>query len=124
VTEILLIDDMAGVRRAVTAMLKRAGHSVTTVDSGSQGLDMLQSRRFDLVITDMLMPDTDGADVLSALQDMPHRPRVIAISGGGAGLSADSALRLARIKADAFLEKPFDSNDLLAAIDKLLAKTA
>jgi DNA-binding NtrC family response regulator len=124
VTEILLIEHMAGVRRAVTAMLKRAGHNVTTADSGSQGLEMLGSRRFDLVITDMLMPDTDGADVLSALQAMPHRPRVIAISGGGAGLSADSALRLARIKADAFLEKPFDSDDLLAAIDKLLVKTA
>jgi DNA-binding response OmpR family regulator len=53
---------------------------------------------------------------------MPDRPRVIAISGGGAGLSADSALRLARIKADAFLEKPFESDDLLAAIDKLMVK--
>jgi DNA-binding NtrC family response regulator len=121
-TEILLIDDMAGVRRAVTGMLKRAGHAVTLADSGAQGLELLRSRCFDLVITDMLMPGTDGADILGALQAMPNRPRVIAISGGGAGLSADSALRLARIKADAFLEKPFDSDDLLAAIDKLLVK--
>ena len=123
-TEILLIDDMAGVRRAVTAMLKRSGHSVTAADSGSQGLEMVRSRRFDIVITDMLMPGTDGADVLAELSNLPNRPRVIAISGGGAGLSADSALRLARIKADAFLEKPFDSDDLLAAIDKLMVKTA
>jgi DNA-binding NtrC family response regulator len=75
-----------------------------------------------MVITDMLMPGTDGADILGALHAMPDRPRVIAISGGGAGLSADSALRLARIKADAFLEKPFESDDLLAAIDKLMVK--
>ena len=121
-TEILLIDDMAGVRRAVTAMLKRAGHNVTAADGGSQGLELLKSHRYDIVITDMLMPGTDGADVLSELSNMPNRPRVIAISGGGAGLSAESALRLARIKADAFLEKPFDTGDLLAAIDKLLVK--
>jgi CheY-like chemotaxis protein len=122
VTEILLIDDMAGVRRAVTAMLKRAGHNVTAADGGSQGLELLKSHRYDIVITDMLMPGTDGADVLSELGSMPNRPRVIAISGGGAGLSAESALRLARIEADAFLEKPFDTGDLLAAIDKLLVK--
>lgn len=123
-TEILLIDDMSGVRRAVTAMLKRAGHNVTPAESGTQGLELLKTRRFDLVITDMLMPGVDGADVLSAVSELPHRPRAIAISGGGAGLSADSALRLARIKADAFLQKPFDSSDLLTAIDKLLVKAA
>lgn len=123
-TEILLIDDMAGVRRAVVAMLKRAGHTVTATESGSEGLAMLKTRRFDLVVTDMLMPGTDGADVLSYLETLPNRPRVIAISGGGAGLSAEGALRLARIKADAFLEKPFDSDELLAAVDKLLVKSA
>ncbi len=121
--DILLIDDMAGVRRAVVAMLKRAGHTVTAVENGDEGLEMLKGRHFNLVITDMLMPGTDGADVLSHLSTLPKRPRVIAMSGGGAGLSADSALRLARVKADAFLEKPFESADLLAAVDKLLGQT-
>jgi DNA-binding NtrC family response regulator len=124
VTEILLIDDMAGVRRAVTAMLKRAGYAVTTAENGIQGLELLKTRRFDLVVTDMLMPGSDGADVLGYLDGLANRPRVIAISGGGAGLSAESALRLARIKADAFLEKPFDSEALLAAIARLLVKAA
>ncbi|MDB5398613.1 MAG: hypothetical protein QOD93_3148 [Acetobacteraceae bacterium] len=120
--DILLIDDMAGVRRTVTAMLKRAGHTVTAAETGDEGLEILKTHQFNLVITDMLMPGTDGADVLSHLSTLPNRPRVIAMSGGGAGLSADSALRLARIKADAFLEKPFESADLLAAVEKLLGK--
>jgi DNA-binding NtrC family response regulator len=124
VTEILLIDDMAGVRRAVVAMLTRAGHSVTAAENGSLGIELLKTRRFDLVITDMLMPGADGAEVLSQVGGMAHRPRSIAISGGGAGLSADTALRLAKIKADAFLEKPFDRQDLLAAVDRLLARAA
>jgi len=75
------------------------------------------------VITDMLMPGIDGADILSEVGSLPNRPKVIAISGGGAGVSAESALRLARLKADAFLEKPFDSEVLLAAVDRLLVKS-
>lgn len=122
-TEILLIDDMAGVRRAVVSMLSRAGHTVTAAENGGQGIELLRSRRFDLVITDMLMPDVDGADVLTQVGSLPNRPKVIAISGGGAGLSADGALRLAKIKADAFLEKPFEAEALLAVVDKLLVKS-
>lgn len=118
--EILLIDDMAGVRRTVAAMLKRAGHNVTSADDGDKGLEILRTQRFALVITDMLMPGTDGADVLSYLSSLPNRPRVLAMSGGGAGLSADSALRLARISADAFLEKPFEAAELMAAVEKLI----
>ena len=86
-------------------------------------MDLLRSRHFDLVITDMLMPGIDGADILSEVGSLPNRPKVIAISGGGAGVSAESALRLARLKADAFLEKPFDSEVLLAAVDRLLVKS-
>jgi len=118
--EILLIDDMAGVRRAVTSMLSRAGHAVTVSENGAQGLEMLRGRKFDLVVTDMLMPGADGADVLSYVGGLATRLPVIAISGGGAGLSADGALRLARVKADAFLEKPFTREELIGAVDKLL----
>jgi CheY-like chemotaxis protein len=122
VADILLIDDMAGVRRTVIAMLKRVGHSVTASENGNEGLELLKTHRYDLVITDMMMPGMDGADVLTHLASVPNRPRVIAMSGGGAGVSADSALRLARIKADAFIEKPFESVDLLTAVEKVLEK--
>jgi CheY-like chemotaxis protein len=58
---ILLIDDMKGVRRTVSALLTRAGHTVTEADDGGAGLDLLRGgQRFDLVITDMLMPKHDG----------------------------------------------------------------
>jgi CheY-like chemotaxis protein len=120
--QILLIDDMAGVRRAVTSMLKQAGHTVVAAENGNEGLKLLEQHRFDLVITDMLMPELDGVEVLRHLTGMVNRPRVIAMSGGGAGLSADAALRAARISADAYLEKPFDKHELLAAIGELLAQ--
>ena len=121
---ILLIDDMKGVRRTVSALLTRAGHTVTEADDGGAGLELLRGGRFDLVITDMLMPKHDGMEVLSFLEQQPNRPKVLAISGGGSQVSADEAFLLARSKADATLAKPFDNADLLAEVDKLLKVSA
>jgi two-component system chemotaxis response regulator CheY len=122
---ILLIDDMKGVRRTVSALLKRAGHTVTEADDGGAGLDLLKGgSRFDLVITDMLMPKHDGMEVLLFLEQMHNRPKVLAISGGGSQVSADEAFMLARNKADATLAKPFDNADLIAEVDKLLKVNA
>jgi CheY-like chemotaxis protein len=123
-SNILVIEDMMGVRHAISSMLKRAGHTVEAVDSGQKGLAQIQQRRFDLVVTDILMPDMDGTEVLFKLKAMPSRPPVIAISGGGAGISADAALQAAKLEADAFLQKPFEREDLLAIVDRLLKKSA
>jgi CheY-like chemotaxis protein len=123
-TDILLIDDMAGVRRAVVSMLKRGGHTVTAAESGGLGIELLRARRFDVVITRMLMPNVDGADVLAQVGRLPERPRVIAISGGGDGQPKDSALGWAKSKADTLLDKPFHAEELLAAVDRLLAQAA
>jgi DNA-binding response OmpR family regulator len=120
--KILLIDDMKGVRRTVSTVLKRAGHDVVEADDGGVGLDLLKSQRFDLVITDMLMPQHDGMEVLLFLEQQSNRPKVLAISGGGSQVSADEAFMLARNKADATLAKPFDNSELLAVVDKLLLK--
>ncbi|MBV9827700.1 MAG: response regulator [Alphaproteobacteria bacterium] len=122
--EILLIDDMCGVRRAVTSMLGRAGHVVTVSENGTDGLAMLRQRRFDLVVTDMLMPGADGKDVLNYVRELPSRMPVIAISGGGVGMTADGALRLARVKADGLLEKPFTREELTKMVDRLLGNYA
>jgi DNA-binding response OmpR family regulator len=72
----------------------------------------------------MLMPGVDGTQVLAELNKMPKRSPIIAISGGGAGVSADTALKAARMQADAFLQKPFEKAELLAAVDLLLARPA
>jgi two-component system, chemotaxis family, chemotaxis protein CheY len=118
--KILLIDDMKGVRRTVSALLKRAGHSIVEADDGGAGVELLKSQRFDLVITDMLMPHHDGMEVLLHLERQPNRPKVLAISGGGSQVSADEAFMLARSKADATLAKPFDNAELVAMVDELL----
>jgi CheY-like chemotaxis protein len=122
---ILLIDDMKGVRRTVCAVLGRAGHEVTEAEDGSAGLAVLRGgRRFDLVITDMLLPKQDGMDVIMFLQGQPGRPKILAISGGGSQVSAAEAFLLARTMADGTLQKPFDNAELVEVVDKLLAGAA
>jgi DNA-binding response OmpR family regulator len=120
--EILLIEDMEGVRRAVSVALKRAGHAVTEAVDGAHGIETLQKRPFDLVVTDILMPGKDGNEVLMYMDTMPKRPPVIALSGGGSRMSSDTALLLARAKADALLHKPFDYADLIATVERLLPR--
>jgi two-component system chemotaxis response regulator CheY len=123
--EILLIDDMKGVRRAIVSLLSRAGHAVTEAADGTDGIDLLRSgKRFDLVITDILMPRQDGSEVVLFLKTLPNRPKILVISGGGSQVSAGEALMLARTQADASLAKPFDSDELMATVDRLLRKAA
>jgi two-component system chemotaxis response regulator CheY len=120
---ILLIDDMNGVRRTISAVLKRAGHTVAEAEDGGAGLALIQGggQRFDLVITDMLMPKHDGTEVILSVAAMPNRPKILAISGGGSRVSTEEAFILARSKADATLVKPFENAELIAMVDRLLA---
>jgi CheY-like chemotaxis protein len=120
--KILLIDDMTGVRKALAMLIKMGGHQVTEAEDGAIGIDTLKTQSFDLVITDIMMPNKDGLEVIAHIHSMPSRPRVLAISGGGASLPADQALLLAKTKADAVLSKPFDNALFLQTINTLLAK--
>ena len=122
--EILLIDDMALVRGAITAILTRGGHSVTEAKTAAAGIALLRRRRFDLVITDVLMPERDGNDVVLFLDAMAERPPVLSISGGATGIPAIEALRLSRERASAVMTKPFVNRELLATVDQLLSVRA
>ena len=109
------------VRGAIHAILTRAGHTVTEAPTGEAGIGLLKKQRFDLVVTDVLMPGTDGNEVLMFLDAMTNRPPILSISGGATGIPAEEALRLSREKADAVMTKPFVNHELLSAVDHLLA---
>jgi CheY-like chemotaxis protein len=122
--KILVVEDVNEVRRAITAILQHGHHDVSAVTGGRQALELLKRQSFDLVITDMLMPEVSGMEVLTFLCALPKRPLIIAMSGGGPGVSAQKALLGTDFMADAFLEKPIEKRDLLAVIDRLLSKAA
>jgi len=80
-SRILVADDDFQVRRLFATKLKEAGYSVSETSSGRQALDILRSKRFQALVLDLDMPDTDGFDVLKAVRsEMPHL-RVLVVSG-------------------------------------------
>lgn len=117
---ILVIDDDEFVRSLVTRALAQEGHRVDVAPDGATGLDLYRSARFDLVVTDILMPGKEGIEFILELREEDPSIPVLAISGGGvAGVS--STLQDARmLGADATLPKPFDVEALQRAVSGLL----
>jgi two-component system, chemotaxis family, chemotaxis protein CheY len=114
---VLVVDDEADLANAVRRVLTRAGYEVSCAASGKQAIILLRQQSFAVVVTDMLMPDVDGAEVIAAVRRLQPSARIVAISGGGMYMGPDDILSLAKkLGADAPLPKPFTPAQLLEAI--------
>jgi len=117
---ILVIDDDAAVRNALEIMLEGPAYSVEFCATGKSGLEALRNKDFDLVISDVIMPETDGLEVLFAVKKDFPLLKVILISGGGR-TSASEYLKLGNsLGADGVVQKPFTLTELIAAIETTL----
>ncbi|MEK9970726.1 MAG: response regulator [Ferrovibrio sp.] len=119
--KILVIDDNPEFRDILRRHLEANGHAVTLAANGEQGLALLGEGSFDIVLTDILMPQRDGVEVLrEAKRRWPDLP-VIAVSGGG-WIGATELLAMAeRLGADKVLQKPVRRDDLISAVDAALS---
>ncbi len=116
---ILVIDDESAVRDTMRRLLERYGHEVREAANGREALKAAPD--YDLVITDINMPEMDGIEVIMALTDRRPGLPVIAISGGGR-LPKDLLLSSAdMLGAVTTLPKPFDLSELIEAVDRALA---
>jgi CheY-like chemotaxis protein len=115
--EILVIDDEPQMRRLIARLLKGAGHAVREAANGNDGIALFHEALPALVITDILMPDMEGIEMIRLLhQEAPNLP-ILAISGGGRAVYLRAATELG---ATAALEKPFGAEQLLAIVAHLL----
>jgi CheY-like chemotaxis protein len=113
---ILLVDDDDQVRTMLKLLLISEGHELSEAVSGIGVCDMHERQRFDLVITDMVMPDIEGLQVIMELRRIDQNVRIIAISGGGHG-SAEGYLKIAqKLGAQLTLAKPFGNQEFLEAV--------
>ena len=114
---ILLVDDDSSLLEVVSDMIEFLDHKCFKVDSGKAALQILRNKEFDLVITDLGMPEVGGWDVAKFCRE--HHPGipVILISGWGAQLDSQDALS----KVDAVLPKPFQMDELKESIEKVMA---
>jgi two-component system response regulator (stage 0 sporulation protein F) len=116
---ILIIDDEPSVRALLRCVLEAAGYQVTEASNGRQGLELYRLRPADLVITDILMPELNGFDMLLELTREFLDAKVIAISGvGGEENHLDKAKLLGARRT---FQKPFGMPQLLDAVRYELA---
>jgi CheY-like chemotaxis protein len=122
-SRILVIDDNEDLREMMHLILSADGHEVETASDGLGGLGRLREARFDLVVTDIFMPDQDGIETITQVREHFPSVRIVAISGGGRASRAKSYLRTAiEIGADAAIPKPFEQSELCATVRWVLAK--
>lgn len=119
---ILVADDEPDVRSLLCHWLGKLGHTVIPVSSAKAASELLPQRPFDLLITDLLMPEGDGLDLIAQFKHAQPAASILAISGGGRFVPGDNCLESAlRLGAHAALMKPFSREQLLAAVESALA---
>lgn len=129
-TKILLIDDEEDIRDSVTKTLSRAGYSIDAVTSAEDALTYSKENSVDLVITDLIMPEINGVELIRKLREDHPAVKIIAISGGGnfgpLAYQPDAITTTAYLEAaadagaDSVLTKPFQRDDLIAQVKALV----
>jgi two-component system, cell cycle response regulator CpdR len=112
---ILLAEDDQVMREYLTRALERSGYAVTAVDRGTAAIPLLEAERFDLLLTDIVMPEMDGIELARRAAEMAPGLRVMFITGFAAvTLKAGKEMPNARV-----LSKPFHLRDLVLEVDRL-----
>lgn len=121
---ILVIDDDEPLRQMICNGLVAIGHEILQAENGRQAVAKFGSHKIDLVVTDILLPDKDGLELIPHFRKLSPSTKIIAISGGGQ-VGPKQYLGTAKILgADKTLEKPFSPLQLQNAIRELLVEHA
>ena len=120
---ILLIDDDDQFRALLRKMLEKAGYDdIEEANDGRIGVKLFRQRSFDLVITDIIMPDKEGIETIIELTDDYPQIKIIAMSGGGRIGPQDYLETAKRLGASRTLAKPFNYSELIDTVHELLSE--
>ncbi len=115
---ILIIDDDVEVAFLVTMSLEEAGHQVVVAETGHEGVTLFENGHFDVVLTDLGMPDMTGWEVAARIKALQPDVPVFVVTGWGDQLNTEDQLASG---ADLILTKPFDLEELLNLIGQRMA---
>jgi CheY-like chemotaxis protein len=114
---VLVVDDDRSIREYLRFVLEPAGYEVEEAENGAVAVEKFRRSAFDLVITDISMPEKDGIDAIIEMRGADTHAKFIAMSGVA---KSDTLLEIARIyKADRVIKKPFQSEDILTAVSRV-----
>ena len=116
---ILVVDDTAGVKDAISKILQKEGYSVITASDGEEGINLLQKYDIPLVLTDLKMPKVDGAELLKVAKTISADIEVILITGYG---TVEVAVEVMKQGAFDFIQKPVDKTTILNRVRNALEK--
>lgn len=121
-TRILVIDDDVQICKMLDRFLTKKGYEVAVAYNGVEGVQFFDKRGAHLVITDLVMPEKEGIETVMELRAKSPDVKIIAISGGGR-VGPESYLEIAKeLGAQRTFEKPVDFNELLFAVEELIAE--
>lgn len=115
IEKILVIDDEELVRNFIAETLRRDNYEVATAENGKKGIQLFKETPYDLVFTDMKMPDLTGIDVLKKIKELSPATTVVVITAYG---SIENAVEAMRLGAFNYLIKPFSPDTIEAVVDK------
>lgn len=117
---ILLAEDEQAMREYLARALERSGYEVVSVDRGTEAVPLLEQGDFDLLLTDIVMPEMDGIELARHCSKVSPRTEVMFITGfSGVALRAGRSMPQAKI-----LSKPFHLKDLVLEVERLFNKVA
>jgi len=120
--KILIVDDSFTMRESLTLVLENAGHFVWAAINGVDGLDLYNKNigKYDLIITDINMPEMNGLDFIINLRRINTTIPIVVLTTE----TEKEKIEIAKHnKASAWMVKPFKPNDLLAVVDKIISKS-
>jgi DNA-binding NtrC family response regulator len=113
----LVVEDDEAMRDLLAEELEDAGFDVEAAGGAAAGLERARTRRFDVVITDLRMPEMDGFDLIRGMVALPDAPHIVMITAFG---SIETAIRAVKLGAYDYITKPFEIEELMLVVDKAL----
>ena len=117
---VLIIDDDTQFNLMLKSALEIKGYEVETAANGKEGKALYQNKKFDVIITDLIMPDVDGYEVILDLRRMGMSDRTIAVSGGGRTAADDYLVTAQHFDVAATFNKPIDLQALRDKVDEII----
>src|SRR5579864_7699843 len=116
---VLVVDDESDIRESLQLLLGDGGYSVDLAQNAAEGLHKMESRGYDLVLLDLMMPDRSGMEVLQEVRQRDHETPIFMITAYG---SVEAAVKALKFGANDYFSKPWDNEKLLIEIDRMIAR--